>query len=105
MSKVVVENLRSAVYASYEELSAQVQADSALDTKLLGLLGFLAAARVQHMEKLPPAPLPEPSGIPSRSVPTGPSLNGLVRLLRRRHKSHPAAATVSDSPVAAPERD
>jgi hypothetical protein len=44
MSKVVVENLRSAIYASYEELSAQVQADSALDTKLLGLLGFLAAA-------------------------------------------------------------
>jgi hypothetical protein len=44
VSKVVVENLRSAVYASYEELSAQVQADSALDTKLLGLLGFLAAA-------------------------------------------------------------
>jgi hypothetical protein len=42
--KVVVENLRSAVYASYEELSAQVQADSALDSKLLGLLGFFAVA-------------------------------------------------------------
>jgi hypothetical protein len=44
MPKVVVENLRSAVYASYEELSAQVQADSALDAKLLGLLGFFAIA-------------------------------------------------------------
>lgn len=44
MPKAVVENLRSAVYASYEELSAQVQADSALDAKLLGLLGFLAVA-------------------------------------------------------------
>jgi hypothetical protein len=41
---VVVENLRSAVYASYEELAAQVQADSALDSKLLGLLGFFAVA-------------------------------------------------------------
>jgi hypothetical protein len=44
MPKPVVENLRSAVYASYEELSAQVQADSALDAKLLGLLGFFAVA-------------------------------------------------------------
>ncbi len=44
MPQVVVENLRSAVYASYEELSAQVQADGALDSKLLGLLGFLAVA-------------------------------------------------------------
>jgi hypothetical protein len=44
MPRAVVENLRSAVYASYEELSAQVQADSALDAKLLGLLGFLAGA-------------------------------------------------------------
>lgn len=44
MPQVVVENLRSAVYASYEELSAQVQADSALDSKLLGLLGFFAVA-------------------------------------------------------------
>ena len=34
----VVENLRAAVYASHQELSAQVQADSALDSKLLGLL-------------------------------------------------------------------
>jgi hypothetical protein len=42
--QVVVENLRNAVYASYEELSAQVQADSALDSKLLGLLGFFAVA-------------------------------------------------------------
>ena len=42
MVETVVENLRSAVYASYEELSAQVQADSALDAKLLGLLGFFA---------------------------------------------------------------
>jgi hypothetical protein len=41
---VVVENLRTAVSASYEELSAQVQADSALDAKLLGLLGFFAIA-------------------------------------------------------------
>lgn len=40
----VVENLRSAVYASYEELSAQLQAASALDAKLLGLLGFFAVA-------------------------------------------------------------
>ena len=39
----VVENLRAAVYASHAELSAQVQADSALDSKLLGLLGFFAA--------------------------------------------------------------
>ncbi len=44
MPHVVVENLRSAVYASYEEFSAQVQADSALDSKLLGLLGFFAVA-------------------------------------------------------------
>lgn len=44
MSQVVAENLRSAVYASFEELSAQVQADSALDAKLLGLLGFFAVA-------------------------------------------------------------
>jgi hypothetical protein len=44
VSRVVVENLRSAVSASYEELSAQVQADSALDSKLLGLLGFFAVA-------------------------------------------------------------
>lgn len=42
--KVVVENLRAAVHASHEELSAQVQADSALDAKLLGLLGFFAVA-------------------------------------------------------------
>ncbi len=42
--EVVVENLRAAVYASHEELSAQVQADSALDSKLLGLLGFFAIA-------------------------------------------------------------
>jgi hypothetical protein len=44
MPEVVVENLRAAVYASHEELSAQVQADSALDSKLLGLLGFFIAA-------------------------------------------------------------
>ena len=42
--EVVVENLRSAVHASHEELSAQVQADSGLDSKLLGLLGFFAIA-------------------------------------------------------------
>jgi hypothetical protein len=42
--EVVVANLRAAVYASHEELSAQVQADSALDSKLLGLLGFFVAA-------------------------------------------------------------
>lgn len=42
--RVVVENLRAAVYASHKELSAQVQADSALDAKLLGLLGFFAVA-------------------------------------------------------------
>jgi hypothetical protein len=41
---IVVENLRSAVAASYQELSAQVQAASALDAKLLGLLGFFAVA-------------------------------------------------------------
>jgi hypothetical protein len=41
---VIVENLRNAVHASYDELSAQVQADSALDAKLLGLLGFFAVA-------------------------------------------------------------
>jgi hypothetical protein len=41
---VVVENLRVAVYASHAELAAQVQADSALDSKLLGLLGFFVAA-------------------------------------------------------------
>jgi hypothetical protein len=44
MPEVVVENLRSAVYASHEELSAQVAADGALDSKLMGLLGFFAAA-------------------------------------------------------------
>jgi hypothetical protein len=32
------------VYASHEELAAQVTADSALDSKLLGLLGFFAVA-------------------------------------------------------------
>src|SRR5271165_3148157 len=42
MVEAVVENLRSAVYASHQELSAQVQADSALDAKFLGLLGFFA---------------------------------------------------------------
>jgi hypothetical protein len=42
--EVVVENLRAAVSGSYEELSAQVQADSTLDAKLLGLLGFFAVA-------------------------------------------------------------
>jgi hypothetical protein len=41
---VVVENLRSAVHASEGELAAQVVADSALDSKLLGLLGFFALA-------------------------------------------------------------
>ena len=41
---IVVENLRTAVAASYQELSAQVQAASALDAKLLGLLGFFAVA-------------------------------------------------------------
>jgi hypothetical protein len=41
---VVVENLRAAVYASHEELAAQVQAESVLDSKLLGLLGFFVAA-------------------------------------------------------------
>jgi hypothetical protein len=40
----VVENLRAAVAASYQELSAQIQAASALDAKLLGLLGFFAVA-------------------------------------------------------------
>ena len=42
--EVVVENLRSAVHASEGELAAQVVADSALDSKLLGLLGFFAVA-------------------------------------------------------------
>jgi hypothetical protein len=41
---VVVENLRSAVHASEGELAAQVVADGALDSKLLGLLGFFVAA-------------------------------------------------------------
>ena len=44
MGEVTVANLRAAVYASHEELSAQVQADGALDSKLLGLLGFFAVA-------------------------------------------------------------
>lgn len=44
MPEVVVENLRAAVSGSYAELSAQVQADSTLDAKLLGLLGFFAVA-------------------------------------------------------------
>jgi hypothetical protein len=43
MPEVVVENLRSAVYASHEKLTAQVAADSALDSKLMGLLGFFVA--------------------------------------------------------------
>jgi len=43
MPEVVVENLRAAVYASHEEISVQVQADSGLDSKLLGLLGFFVA--------------------------------------------------------------
>jgi hypothetical protein len=41
---VVVENLRSAVHASEGELAAQVVGESALDAKLLGLLGFFVAA-------------------------------------------------------------
>jgi hypothetical protein len=41
--EVVVGNLRAAVYASHEEISVQVQADSGLDSKLLGLLGFFVA--------------------------------------------------------------
>jgi len=41
--EVVVENLRAAVYASHEEISVQVQADSGLDSKLLGLLAFFVA--------------------------------------------------------------
>jgi hypothetical protein len=44
MPEVIVENLRSAVHASHEELAAQVVADTALDSKLLGLLGFFAVA-------------------------------------------------------------
>lgn len=41
------------MYASYEELSAQMQADSGLDSNILGLLGFFAVAgsllvRVDH---------------------------------------------------------
>jgi hypothetical protein len=42
--EVIVENLRSAVHASEGELAAQVMADTALDSKLLGLLGFFAVA-------------------------------------------------------------
>jgi len=38
--EVVVENLRAAVYASHDGLSVQVAADSALDSKLLGLLAI-----------------------------------------------------------------
>jgi hypothetical protein len=41
---VVVENLRAAVHASEGELAAQVVADGALDSKLLGLLAFFVAA-------------------------------------------------------------
>jgi hypothetical protein len=41
--EVIVENLRSAVHASEGELAAQVVADGALDSKLLGLLGFFVA--------------------------------------------------------------
>jgi hypothetical protein len=41
--EVVVENLRAAVYASHEEISVLVQADSGLDSKLLGLLAFFVA--------------------------------------------------------------
>jgi hypothetical protein len=41
---IVVENLRAAVHASEGELASQVVADSALDSKLLGLLGFFVAA-------------------------------------------------------------
>jgi hypothetical protein len=106
---VVVENLRSAVHASEGELAAQVVADSALDSKLLGLLGFFAiaasillvpdrrirtagdpvkGATMQRMDK--PAPLPPPSGLPGESIPTGPSL-GLWELLRRLIKSRAAA--------------
>jgi hypothetical protein len=44
MPEIAVENLRAAVYASHEEISVQVQADSGLDSKLLGLLGFFAVA-------------------------------------------------------------
>jgi hypothetical protein len=102
---VVVENLRSAVHASEGELAAQVVADGALDSKLLGLLGFFALAgsilvtvphglsdrrgtTMQRMDK--PAPLPPPSGLPGESIPTGPSL-GLWELLRRLIKSRSAA--------------
>jgi hypothetical protein len=42
--EVVVENLRAAVYASHKEISVQVQADSGLDSNLLGLLAFFVAA-------------------------------------------------------------
>jgi hypothetical protein len=41
---VVIANLRAAVYASHEELSAQVQANGALEGKLSGLLGFFAVS-------------------------------------------------------------
>ena len=44
--EVVVENLRSAVYASHEEISVQVQADGGLDSKLLGLLGKFLRRRL-----------------------------------------------------------
>jgi hypothetical protein len=44
MGEILPENLRAAVYASHEEISVQVKADSGLDSKLLGLLGFFAIA-------------------------------------------------------------
>ena len=104
--EVVVENLRAAVYASHEELAAQVVADTALDSKLLGLLGFFAiaasilltvphglhdrrGATMRRMGKLSPPLLP--SGLPAESVPTGPSL-GLWELLQRLIKSRAADA-------------
>jgi hypothetical protein len=102
---VVVENLRSAADrrsnaifdrpASEGELAAQVVADGALDSKLLGLLGFFAAAGsilatmipMDNKPKLKPAPLPPPSGIPGGEIPTGLrgswGLQELRTLLRR----------------------
>jgi hypothetical protein len=93
--EVVVENLRSAVHASEGERAAQVVADSALDSKLLGLLGFFAIAAsilgtmnpMDNKPKLKPAPLPPPSGIPGVEIPTGArgswGLQELWTLLRR----------------------
>ena len=49
------------------------------------------------MEKAPAQPLPPPSGIAPVSVPTGPSLEGFLRLFHRNRRSQ-----LPDSPVRVP---